>query len=39
MGVPTTLMIYEGEGHGIRQPEHVRDLTARTLAWFDKYLK
>ena len=39
MGVPTTLMIYEGEGHGIRQPEHVKDYTTRMIGWFDKYLK
>ena len=39
MGVPTTLMIYEGEGHGIRQPEHVKDLTSRVVGWFDTYLK
>ena len=39
MGVPTTLMIYEGEGHGIRQPEHVKDYTTRMIGWFDKYLR
>ncbi len=38
VGVPTSLVIYEGEGHGIRAPEHTKDLTTRTLAWFDKYL-
>ena len=38
MGVPTSLVIYEGEGHGIRGAEHVKDLNQRTLAWFDKYL-
>ena len=38
MGVPTSLVIYPGEGHGIREPEHVHDLAARELAWFDKYL-
>jgi dipeptidyl aminopeptidase/acylaminoacyl peptidase len=38
MGVPSTLMIYEGEGHALRQPEHARDLRARALAWFAKYL-
>lgn len=38
-GVPTSLVIYAGEGHGIRGLEHVRDLTRRTLAWFDTYLK
>ncbi len=37
--MPTTLMIYEGEGHGIRQPEHVKDLTSRVVGWFDTYLK
>lgn len=38
MGVPTSLMIYPEEGHGIRKPEHIHDLTARELAWFEKYL-
>lgn len=39
LGVPSSLVVYEGEGHGIRQPAHTRDITARTLAWFDKYLR
>jgi dipeptidyl aminopeptidase/acylaminoacyl peptidase len=39
MGVPNTLLILEGEGHGIRKPEHQKELKDRTLAWFDKYLK
>lgn len=38
MGVPTKLVIYAGEGHGIRRPEHLRDLNTRTLGWFDHYL-
>jgi dipeptidyl aminopeptidase/acylaminoacyl peptidase len=38
-GVPTAIMIYPGEGHGLREPEHTQDATERTLAWFDKYLK
>lgn len=38
-GVATTLMIYPGEGHGLRSPEHRKDLQDRTLGWFDKYLK
>src|SRR3546814_2429481 len=38
MGVPTTLMIYEGEGHDIRDPDHAQDMQDRTNAWFDKYL-
>ena len=39
MGVPTTLMIYPGEGHGLRSPEHRKDLEDRIVGWFDKYLK
>jgi dipeptidyl aminopeptidase/acylaminoacyl peptidase len=39
MNVPTSVMIYPGEGHGLRDPEHLADAEARTLAWFDKYLK
>ena len=38
MGVPNSLVIYAGEGHGIREAEHKDDLKKRTLAWFDKYL-
>jgi dipeptidyl aminopeptidase/acylaminoacyl peptidase len=38
VGVPNSLVIYPGEGHGIRAPEHTKDLADRTLAWFDKYL-
>lgn len=39
MGTPTALVIYDGEGHAIRKPEHQRDQRARTLAWFERYLK
>jgi dipeptidyl aminopeptidase/acylaminoacyl peptidase len=38
MGVPNSLVIYAGEGHGIREAEHREDLKRRILAWFDKYL-
>jgi dipeptidyl aminopeptidase/acylaminoacyl peptidase len=38
MNVPTSIMIYPGEGHGLRDPEHLADAEQRTLAWFDKYL-
>jgi dipeptidyl aminopeptidase/acylaminoacyl peptidase len=38
-GVPTAIMIYPGEGHGLREPQHAQDALERTLAWFDKYLK
>lgn len=39
IGTPTTLVIYDGEGHAIRKPEHQLDQRRRTVAWFEKYLK
>jgi dipeptidyl aminopeptidase/acylaminoacyl peptidase len=38
MDVPTSLVIYPDEGHGIRQPAHSLDARKRTVAWFDRYL-
>jgi len=38
LGVPTSLVIYPDEGHGIRSPEHAADVQRRTVAWFDQYL-
>ena len=38
-GVPTAVMIYPGEGHGLRDPKNSQDALERTVAWFDKYLK
>ena len=39
MGVKTRLLILEGEGHGIRKPDHVRQINDGALAWYDTYLK
>ena len=39
LGVPTSYAIYPGEGHGLRDPAHVADAQARTLQWFEKYLR
>ena len=39
LGVPTAIMIYPGEGHGLRDPEHNADSQRRTIDWFDRYLK
>ncbi|MGH6878791.1 MAG: alpha/beta hydrolase family protein, partial [Rhizomicrobium sp.] len=39
LGVPTSYVIYPGEGHGLRDPAHLADAEARTLAWFKRYLK
>jgi dipeptidyl aminopeptidase/acylaminoacyl peptidase len=38
LGVPTSVMIYPGEGHGLRDPEHTADAMRRTIEWFDRYL-
>ena len=39
LGVPTSMAIYPGEGHGLRDPAHLADSERRALAWFDRYLK
>lgn len=39
VGVKTKLIVFDGEGHGIRKPEHLRQLNAAELDWFDTYLK
>ncbi|MEO8190401.1 MAG: S9 family peptidase [Acidobacteriota bacterium] len=39
LGVPTSLVIYENEGHAIRDLKHQLDRDTRLVAWFDKYLK
>jgi dipeptidyl aminopeptidase/acylaminoacyl peptidase len=38
-GVPTGLIIYPDEGHGIRQPRHREDVLRRVLAWFAEHDK
>jgi dipeptidyl aminopeptidase/acylaminoacyl peptidase len=39
LGVPTELVVYPDEFHGIDTPTHARDLYQRYLAWFGRYLK
>ena len=34
LGVKTQLVIYPNEGHGFRNPEHIRDRTQREVQWF-----
>lgn len=34
LGIKTQLVVYQGEGHAIRKPEHVQDLLERTIHWF-----
>jgi dipeptidyl aminopeptidase/acylaminoacyl peptidase len=39
LNVPTSIMIYPGEGHALRDPQHIADSLERTVSWFDRYLK
>jgi dipeptidyl aminopeptidase/acylaminoacyl peptidase len=39
LGVETTLVVYEHEGHHFAKPADDRDRTARTIAWFDAHLR
>ena len=39
LGVPTQLIIYPGQSHGIRLPSFQKDRYERYLAWFDRFLK
>jgi dipeptidyl aminopeptidase/acylaminoacyl peptidase len=38
VGVPTSFVVYQGQGHAIHDPADLADLRQRELAWFDKYL-
>jgi dipeptidyl aminopeptidase/acylaminoacyl peptidase len=38
-GVESVLVRYPREGHGLREPRHREDSLARTLQWFDRFLK
>jgi dipeptidyl aminopeptidase/acylaminoacyl peptidase len=38
-GVPTELVVYPDEFHGIDTPTHAKDLYGRYLGWFGRYLK
>jgi dipeptidyl aminopeptidase/acylaminoacyl peptidase len=39
LGVETTLVVYENEGHHFRNPAHMADLLDRTVGWFDARLR
>jgi dipeptidyl aminopeptidase/acylaminoacyl peptidase len=39
LGVETQLVVYEHEGHHFAKPDHQRDRTRRTVAWFDAHLR
>ena len=37
-GIPSRLVLYEGEGHGINRPVHMVDYETREIQWFRYYL-
>jgi dipeptidyl aminopeptidase/acylaminoacyl peptidase len=39
IGIPTELVIYPGQNHGLSVPSYVKDRLERYIRWFDKYLK
>lgn len=38
LGVPTQLVVYPGESHGLQVPSYVADRTRRSIAWMDRWL-
>jgi dipeptidyl aminopeptidase/acylaminoacyl peptidase len=38
-GVPTSMVIYPQEGHGLRDPAHLEDAQRRVLGWLDRYVR
>ncbi len=36
--VPTELVVYPREGHGLSERDHMRDYQERILRWFEKYV-
>ncbi len=39
LGVETQLVVYPGQGHGIRAPAYQKDRWERYLAWYDRFLR
>jgi dipeptidyl aminopeptidase/acylaminoacyl peptidase len=39
LGVPTELVRYPREGHGLREPRHRADWFTRQAGWFDRWVK
>jgi dipeptidyl aminopeptidase/acylaminoacyl peptidase len=37
--VPSELVVYPREGHGLREPVHRKNAYARIIAWYDRHLK
>ena len=39
LGVPTQLVVYPGQSHGLRPPSYQKDRYERYLAWYDRWVK
>lgn len=39
LGVPTELIVYPEQGHGIRRPSYQKDRYQRYIAWYDRHVK
>jgi len=39
LGVPTQLVVYPSQFHGLTVPSYRKDRSERYLAWYEKYLK
>ncbi|HVK96876.1 MAG TPA: S9 family peptidase [Flavisolibacter sp.] len=39
LGVPTQLVIYPGQFHGLSVPSYIKDRWERHIEWFNKYIK
>ena len=39
LGIPTELVIYPGQNHGIRTPSYQKDRFERYVKWYDTYLR
>jgi dipeptidyl aminopeptidase/acylaminoacyl peptidase len=38
LGVPTELVIYPGQNHGLTIPSYIKDRMERHIKWYNKYL-
>ncbi len=37
--VPSTLVVYPGQNHGLTVPSYLKDRMERSIAWYDRYLR
>ena len=37
--VPCVFVRYPREGHGLAEPQHVRDYLSRHVSWFNQHIK